>query len=82
MDGRQFSNEQYQEGGYMLILRLFLVLVTLLLVLSAGMYIFTRNRRYLKFAWQTLRFTALLLLTFVLLFVLERYVLVGWRVLL
>lgn len=66
----------------MLILRLFLVLVTLLLVLSAGMYIFTRNRRYLEFAWRTLRFTALLLLIFVLLFVLERYVLVGWRVLL
>lgn len=66
----------------MLIMRLFLVLVTLLLVLSAGMYIFTRNRRYLEFAWQTLRFTALLLLVFVLLFVLERYVFVGWRVLL
>lgn len=66
----------------MLILRLFLVLVTLLLVLSAGMYIFTRNRRYLEFAWRTLRFTALLLLIFALLFVLERYVLVGWRVLL
>lgn len=66
----------------MLILRLFLVLVTLLLVLSAGMYIFTRNRRYLEFAWRTLRFTGLLLLIFVLLFVLERYVLVGWRILL
>ena len=66
----------------MLILRLFLVLVTLLLVLSSGMYIFTRDRRYLKFAWQTLRFTALLLLVFALLFVLERYVLIGWRVLL
>jgi len=66
----------------MLILRLFLVLVTLLLIVSAAMYIFTRNRRYLEFAWQTLRFTALLLLTFALLFVLERYVLVGWRVLL
>ncbi|MBI2285865.1 MAG: hypothetical protein HYU79_00090 [Nitrosomonadales bacterium] len=66
----------------MLILRLFLVLVTLLLVLSGGMYIFTRNRRYLKFAWQTLRFTALLLLLFAVLFVLERYVLAGWRVLL
>jgi len=65
-----------------LILRLFLVLVTLLLVLSGGMYIFTRNRRYLKFAWQTLRFTALLLLLFAVLFVLERYVLAGWRVLL
>jgi len=64
----------------MLILRLFLVLVTLLVVLSGGMYIFTRNRRYLKFVWQTLRFTVLLLLVFVLLLVLERYVLVGWRV--
>ena len=63
----------------MLILRLFLILVTLLLVLSGGMYIFTRNRRYLKFAWQTLRFTALLLLLFAVLFVLERYVLAGWR---
>lgn len=66
----------------MLILRFFLVSVTLLLVLSGGMYIFTRNRRYLKFAWQTLRFAVLLLLVFGLLFVLERYVLVAWRVLL
>lgn len=64
----------------MLIMRLLLILVTLMLVLSGGMYIFTRNRRYLTFAWQTVRFTALLLLVFVLLFVLERYVLVAWRV--
>ena len=66
----------------MLILRLFIILVALLLVSSGGMYIFTRNRRYLVFAWQTLRFTVFLLLIFALLFVLERYVLVGWRVLL
>ena len=66
----------------MLILRLFLILVTLLLVLSGGMYVLTCNRRYLKFAWQTLRFAVLLLLVFAVLFVLERYVLVGWRVLL
>jgi len=66
----------------MLILRLFLVLVALLLVVSGGMYIFTRNRRYLKFAWQTLRFAVLLLLVFAVLFILERYVLVGWKVLL
>jgi hypothetical protein len=66
----------------MLILRLFLVLVTLLLVLSGGMYFFTRDRRYLRFAWQTLRFTAFLLLVLLLLFVLERYVLAGWRILL
>jgi hypothetical protein len=62
----------------MLILRLYIVLVALLLVLSGGMYIFTRNRRYLKFATQTLRFTVLSLLVFALLFILERYVLVGW----
>jgi hypothetical protein len=65
-----------------LILRLFLILVTLLLVLSGGMYVFTRDRRYLKFAWHILRFAAVLLLLFAVLFVLERYVLVGWRVLL
>lgn len=64
----------------MLILRLFIVLVALLLVLSGGMYIFTRNRRYLKFVWQTLRFTVFLFLIFGLLFILERYVLVGWRI--
>ncbi len=62
----------------MLILRLFIVLVALLLVLSGGMYIFTRDRRYLEFARQTVRFTVLLLLVFALLFLLERYVLVGW----
>jgi hypothetical protein len=61
-----------------LILRLYLVIVTLLLVLSGGMYIFTRNRRYLEFARQTVRFTVMLLLVFALLLVLERYVLVGW----
>jgi hypothetical protein len=61
-----------------LILRLYIVLVTLLLVLCGGMYIFTRNRRYLEFARQTVRFTVLLLLVFAMLFVLERYVLVGW----
>ena len=64
----------------MLIMRVFMLLVALLLVLSGGMYIFTRNRRYLKFAWQTVRFTVLLLAVFALLFVLERYVLVAWRV--
>ncbi|MDO8465113.1 MAG: hypothetical protein Q7S46_07665 [Gallionella sp.] len=66
----------------MLILRFILVLAALLLVLSAAMYIFTRNRRYLTFAWQVLRVTVLLLSIFALLFVLERYVLAGWRVLL
>lgn len=66
----------------MIILRLIIVLAALLLVVSGGMYIFTRNRRYFEFAWQTLRFAVLLLLVFALLFILERYALVGWKVLL
>ncbi len=66
----------------MLILRLILVLATLLLVLSGAMYIFTGNRGYLNFAWRTVRFMVLLMLVFILLFVLERYVLVALQVLL
>ncbi len=62
----------------MLILRLLVMLVVLLLVISGAMYIVTRDRRYLEFAWKTVRFTVLVLLVFALLFVLERYVLVGW----
>lgn len=66
----------------MLILRLFFIVVALLVILSGGMYVFTRDRRYLGFAWQVLRFAVVLLLLFAVLFVLERYVLAGWRVLL
>jgi len=66
----------------MLVIRLLIVIVALLLVLSGGMYLFTRDNRYLRFAWQTLRFTVFLLLIVALLYVLERYVLVGWRMLL
>jgi hypothetical protein len=66
----------------MLILRFALVAVVLLIVLSSGMYIFTRDARYYRFAWQVVRFSALLFAVFGLLFLLERYVLVGWRVLL
>ena len=64
----------------MLVIRLLIVIVTLLLVLSGGMYFFTRDDRYLRFAWQTLRFTGFLLLVAALLYVLERYVLAGWRI--
>ena len=66
----------------MLILRVFIILAALLLVGSGGMYVFTRDRRYLNLAWQVLRFVVFFLLILALLFVLERYVLVGWRVLL
>lgn len=65
----------------MILLRLIFVLTALVLVLSWGMYAITRDRRYLRFAGQALRFVVFLLLILGVLIVLERYVLVGWGVL-
>lgn len=64
----------------MLILRLFIFVVALLIVASGGVYLFTRDARYLRFAWQVAKFSTLLLAIFGLLYLLERYVLVAWRV--
>ncbi len=66
----------------MLILRLLFILSLLAIILSGGMYVFTRNRRYLALAWQIVRFAVFALLIFGVLFVLERYVLIGWGMLL
>lgn len=65
----------------MLILRLLFVLSALAIVLSGGLYLFTNNRRYLDYAWQIARFVLFAILVFALLFILERYVLIGWRIL-
>ena len=65
----------------MLILRVLLIFTAISIVLCGAMYIVTRNRRYLGLAWQIVRLVFFLLLIFGLLFVLERYVLVGWRIL-
>ena len=66
----------------MLLLRLLLLLVALIIVLSGAMYWFTRKQVYLQFAWNVIRFVVVLALLFGVLMILERYVLVGWRVLL
>jgi hypothetical protein len=66
----------------MAILRLLFFATGLILLLSAGLYGYTHNPRYLRFAWQTARFALFSALVFAALYVLERYVLIGWRVLL
>jgi hypothetical protein len=66
----------------MLILRLLFILSALSIILAGGMYVFTRNRWYLRLAWQIVRFVVFATLIFAALFVLERYVLIGWRILL
>ena len=65
----------------MLILRLLLIFSALSIVLSGAMYVVTRNPRYLSLAWQIVRLIIFMCLIFGLLFLLERYVLVGWRIL-
>jgi len=64
------------------LIRLAVILAALLIVVSFGAYIFTREQRYLRFAWQVVRFIVFALLVFGALYLLERFGLVAWRVLL
>ena len=57
----------------MLILRLILILAAISIVLCGGMYLFTRNRRYLRIAWQIVYLVIFLLLLFGLLFLLAHF---------
>jgi len=66
----------------MLILRLLFFLSAFAIILTGGMYVFTHNRSYLGLAWQIVRFVGFVLLIFAALYVLERYVLIGWGILL
>ena len=60
----------------MLVLRLMGILVLITIVGSIGLYLFTRNRRYLTFAWRVFQFAFVFLLVFLALYVVERLVLV------
>ena len=59
----------------MIVLRLVGLLVLITLAGSVTMYLFTRNRRYLMFAWRAFQFAFVFLLVFMALYVLERLVL-------
>lgn len=65
----------------MLVLRLLFILSALAIVLFGSLYLLTNNRRYLNLAGQIARFVMSALLIFAVLFILERYVLIGWRTL-
>ena len=60
----------------MLVLRLIGILVLIAIAGSIALYHFTRNRRYLTFAWRVFQFAFVFLLVFLALYVLERLVLV------
>jgi hypothetical protein len=59
-----------------LVLRLIGILALIAIVGSTALYLFTRNRRYLTFAWRVFQFAFVFLLVFLALYVLERVALV------
>ena len=60
----------------MLVLRLVGALVLIAIGAALALYFFSRNRRYLRFAWRVLQFAFVFLLVFMAFYVLERLVLV------
>jgi hypothetical protein len=61
----------------MLVLRLVGILLLIAIVGAVALYLFTRNPRYLTFAWRVFQFAFIFLLVFMALYVLERLVLVA-----
>lgn len=60
----------------MVVLRLVGILALIAIAGTLALYLFTRNRRYLTFAWRVFQFAVVFLLVFLALYVLERLVLV------
>ena len=60
----------------MLILRLVAILSVLSIAAAVGLYLFTRNRQYLTWAWRIVQITFIFVIVLMVLYVLERLVLV------
>jgi hypothetical protein len=60
----------------MFVLRLVGILVLIAVAGGVALYLLTRNRRYLTFAWRVFQFGLIFLLVFVTLYALERVILV------
>lgn len=60
----------------MVVLRLAGALVLIAIAAALVLYLFTRDRRYLRFAWRVVQFAVVFLIAFMALYVLERLVLV------
>ena len=60
----------------MLLLRIVFILSLITLAVSGGMYLFTRDRRYLRFIGQTLTYFVFILLGILAFMALERFALI------
>lgn len=59
----------------MLVLRLLLVLAVISVVVSLGIYFLSGDKRYLRFSWQIIKFTIVLLMIAGILYALGRIIL-------
>jgi len=60
----------------LIVLRLIGILGLITIGASLAMYLFTRNRRYIQFAWRVFQLAVVFVMVFMVLFVVERLVLV------
>ena len=58
----------------MILVRLLLFLALAAMAISGVIYIFTRDRRYLRFIWQVVKFTIVILAVVLIFFAFERIV--------
>lgn len=61
----------------MVVIRLILILALIAVGISLLMFVVTRNRRYLQFAWQLFKFALTLVLVFAALVMMGRIILYG-----
>ena len=59
----------------MLVLRLLLVLGLISVAVSLAVYVFTKDKRYLTFSWQLIKFTIVLLFVAAVIYAMGRIVL-------
>jgi hypothetical protein len=57
-----------------ILVRLLLFLALAAIAVSAAMYLFSKDRRYLRFIWQVLKFTIVILAVVLIFFAFERLV--------
>ncbi|MET0682241.1 MAG: hypothetical protein ABWZ29_02745 [Casimicrobiaceae bacterium] len=58
----------------MILVRLLLFLALAAIVVAAGMYLFSKDRRYLRFIWQVVKFTIVILAVVLIFYAFERLV--------
>lgn len=70
-----FQSRSDYPSKRLVVLRLVGILALITIGLALVLYLFTRNRRYLNFAWRVFQFAVVFLIAFMALYVLERLVL-------